>query len=194
MVDELIRLIALHENNALIFYSPLLTDQIPESFAANAFNVVQESVHRYEIVRLCTFWDGLDLEKSNVPTVIELVDDLLVVNQVVKETKDAWGRIGTSLLNPDPDPAVQANIEAALRAHEEDCSKKQAAEAGARLRQAISAARSTIGSPKLTSVMNLRNKSLAHRLAETREEKRGTVAPMKRKPPVKTAVTQLWIC
>ena len=40
MVDELIVLIALHENNHLITYSPLLSGQIPRSYAARAFNVV----------------------------------------------------------------------------------------------------------------------------------------------------------
>lgn len=179
MVDDLIHHISLHENNALISYSPLLTDQIPRSYAANAFNVVQESIHRYEIIRLCTFWDGIDLDKHNIPTAIELVDDPRIVDQIVEETEAHWTGIGASHVNPDPDPAIQAQVEAVIRAQNEKWAKEEASKAAHQLQEAISAARKTIGSQKLTSVMNLRHKHLAHRLSETREEKREIVAPMK---------------
>ena len=39
VVDHLLYLLKLHENNALVVYSSLLSSQIPTSHAANAFNV-----------------------------------------------------------------------------------------------------------------------------------------------------------
>jgi hypothetical protein len=177
MVDELIVLIALHENNALITYSPLLSDQIPRSYGARAFNVVQESIHRYEIIRICTFWDGVDLEKANIPTALELVDDPRISSQAAKEMEDHFGNIGFSIANPHPDPAIQTEIEALLHENEQAFGRQQGAIAVQRLEGVIKTARKTIASPRLTSVRNARDK-LAHRLKETRAEKSpGTVHP-----------------
>lgn len=178
IVDGLIHHIRLHENNALIVHSPLLTDQIPKSFAANAFNIVQESIFHYEIVRLCTFWDGIDLDKANIPTVVELVDDPNVLNEVAKARETDWLDVETRDLDPSADPAIQAQRKEGFRALNEEFAREQAAKAMQRLKEAISSTRNTLGSSKLKSAMNLRNKHLAHRLEKTREEKKGTVAPM----------------
>src|SRR5215471_139142 len=45
VVDHLHYLLELHENNAIVLYSPTLSQQIPESFAANAFNVFQQGMY-----------------------------------------------------------------------------------------------------------------------------------------------------
>ena len=75
IASELRWLISLHENNALVVYSPLLADQIPKSFAARAFGVVQDSMLYLEIVRLCALWDKPELENFSIPTVVKLADD-----------------------------------------------------------------------------------------------------------------------
>jgi hypothetical protein len=72
VVDHLCYLLALHENNAIVTYSPMLSKQIPTSFAANAFNVFQRGMHQFEIIRLCSLWDSAGPEKENLPTIIEL--------------------------------------------------------------------------------------------------------------------------
>jgi hypothetical protein len=180
MVGDLMRLIALHENNKLITYSPLLTKQIPTSFAANAFNVFQESLHRYEIVRICTFWDGIDLDKSNIPTVVEIVDDPAVIGEVVSATQAAWLSQGTRVYSESgADPTIQAEVEIVLQRSQEQLAERQAVDAKKRLVDAIAAARTEIASPRLARVMNLRNKHLAHSLEKTRAEQQGNVAPMK---------------
>jgi len=179
MVDALIQLIAIHENNALITYSPLLSVQIPKSHAANAFNVVQESIHFYEIVRLCTFWDGLDHDKSNIPTVVELVNNDEICKKVFDETKAHWTNIGTSHVDPDSDAATRAQVEKLVRASNEDFGHSEAEMAIERLRSSIKSARWTKHSRKLTNVMNMRDKHLAHQLEKTRAEGKGTVKPMK---------------
>jgi hypothetical protein len=66
VLDHLLYLLELHENNAIVLYSPTLSRQIPTSRAANAFNVFQQGLHQIEIVRLCALWDTPDLAKENI--------------------------------------------------------------------------------------------------------------------------------
>ena len=70
VLDHFINLVALHENNELIVFSPTLAGQIPRSYAANAFNVFQHVMHDFELVRLCALWDRpreeID-EKESIP-------------------------------------------------------------------------------------------------------------------------------
>jgi hypothetical protein len=56
-----------------VVHSPLLSSQIRQSFCANAFNVFQRSMYQIDIVRLCALWDSVDIDKENIPTVIELI-------------------------------------------------------------------------------------------------------------------------
>jgi hypothetical protein len=70
VLDHFLYVVELHANNAFVVYSPTLVSQIPPSFAANAFNVLQRSMHQIEIVRLCALWDTADSDKENIPTVI----------------------------------------------------------------------------------------------------------------------------
>ncbi len=74
VVDHLLYLLELHVNNEIVLYSPTLSSQIPTSHAGNAFKVFQHALHQFEIVRLCALWDGVDLPKENIPTIVELVD------------------------------------------------------------------------------------------------------------------------
>ena len=122
IVKELRWLIDLHENNALVSYSPVLADQIPRSFAAKAFNVVQTSMLHFEIVRLCTLWDRCDVEKFSIPTVVELVDDAELQQAIHDRTKKH--PIGSRLLNPDP--ACETKIEEVLRDHNRQFAQREA--------------------------------------------------------------------
>lgn len=56
---------------------------------------------------------------------------------------------------------------------------EQADKARTELRRAIADARTIVGSPQLNSIMNIRDKHLAHSLERTRREKQGPIAPMK---------------
>ena len=90
VLGHFLYLLELHANNAHIVHSPLLSSQIPQSFAANAFNVFQRSMHQFEIVRLCVLWDSADIDKANIPTVIGLIDDDLIIDKLVDETRSHW--------------------------------------------------------------------------------------------------------
>src|SRR5262245_62743469 len=85
VVDHLFQLIALHENNAVVVYSDALALQIPRSFAANAFNVFQQSLYRFEIVQLCALWDRAwhDLSRESIPTIVELIAVANVIGSLI---------------------------------------------------------------------------------------------------------------
>ena len=180
VVKHLLYLIELHENNALILYSPLLCSQIPTSHAANAFIVFQHGLHQFELVRLCALWDSIGLEKENVPTIIELIDQTDVLEALAEETAAHWKGTGGLILNPSDDPELQAIEADALQRSNEQFGEQQGQEARASLRKAIADSRALMCSARLQSIMNLRDRALAHSLTQTRrEQKVGPIAPMK---------------
>ena len=180
VVDHLLYLLELHENNAIILYSPTLSSQIPTSFAANAFNVFQQGLHQFEIVRLCALWDGADVHKENIPTIIELVDRPEVVEALAQETTAHWSGFGGAVVNPSDDPDRRALEREALQRCNERFGQEQGQKAREELQKAIIDARAILSSPRLAGIMNLRDKHLAHSLSQTRRERKaGPVAPMK---------------
>jgi hypothetical protein len=180
VLDHFMYLLELHENNAIIVYSNALSSQIPHSFAANAFNVFQRGMHQFEIVRLCALWDGVDIEKENIPTVTELIDHPAIFDSLAEETRQHWANNGVVDVNPSDDPEIRAAVEESLRQHNISFGNKQAATAKTQLIGAVDAARKIVGSAQLARVMNLRHKHLAHSLASTRLEiQQGPVDPMK---------------
>jgi hypothetical protein len=177
VLDHFLYLLELHANNAHIVYSPLLSSQIPPSFAANAFNVFQRSMYQFEIVRLCALWDSVDIDKANIPTVIELIDDDSIIDILAEETRIHWANEATVLLNPSVEPALNSAERDAVRRSELKWADHEAATAKTELRRAIADARAIVGSPQLASIMNIRDKHLAHSLERTRREKKGPIAP-----------------
>jgi HEPN superfamily AbiU2-like protein len=180
VIDHFLYVIELHANNSFVVFSPLLASQIPRSYAANAFNVFQRSMHQIEIVRLCAIWDGVDVDKENIPTVVKLIDDDEIIEMLAEETRSHWvGDAGGRLLNPSNDPAIAAIEQDMVKAANLQFADEQASKARTELRQAIADARAVLSSPRLASIMNMRDKHLAHSLETTRREKDGPVQPMK---------------
>jgi hypothetical protein len=177
VVDHVQYLLALHENNAIVMYSSTLSAQIPTSHAANAFNVFQRGMHQFEIVRLCALWDRAEPEKENIPSIIELIDDPNVIEILAEETAGHWKGIGGRILDPPDDPEMHAFVVAELQRSNEEFGEEQAEKARDGLRKAIAQSLDIIASPKHASIMNLRDKHLAHSLSETRREKKAGPLP-----------------
>jgi hypothetical protein len=156
IIDHFLYVIELHANNSFVVFSPVLASQIPRSYAANAFKVFQRSMYQIEIVRLCAIWDGIDLDKENIPTVVALIDDDQIIEMLAEETHSQ---------HQDQRDQQFADERASL--------------ARTGLQQAIAAARTVLSSTRLASIMNIRDKHLAHSLETTRREKNGPVQPMK---------------
>src|SRR5262245_38473762 len=103
---------------SLFIRTDALALQIPRSFAANAFNVFQQSLYRFEIVRLCALWDRAwpDLSRESIPTIVELIADANVIDALVEERLSIWT---TGMLPVDPeDPKTDALRESLTRLNE----------------------------------------------------------------------------
>ncbi len=179
VVDHLLYLLELHENNAIIVYSPTLSSQIPNSYAASAFKVFQNGLHHFEIVRLCALWDRAGEDKENIPTAVELIGDPDVIEALAVEIYSHYESQGTRLLNPHDEPEIIAIEKEVLQERQKEFALTQLDSARNGLTKAITDARSILGSRQLEVVMNMRDKHLAHSLSQTRREKStGPIAPM----------------
>jgi len=180
VLDHFLYVLELHANNEFVVYGSALSRQIPPSFAANAFNVLQRGMFQIEIVRLCSLWDSPADDKENITTVIELVDDEQIIEMLAEETRGAWANQSATVFNPSTDPQLVEYERAALKTANIQFGDEQAAKARAELAKSIEEVRSIQSSARLAAVMNVRDKHLAHSLTETRREKRGPVEPMKK--------------
>jgi len=181
VTDHILYVLELHETNRIVLYSPALSSQIPESRAANAFQTFQRGLHQIEIVRLCALWDSADLVKENIPTVIELIDHPDVIDALAHETASHYANRPIAYMSdPLDEPEIRELVLEALRKDEQDFGNQQASMLRRDLDVAIAEARSILNSAKHASVMNLRDKHLAHSLSESRrEQKAGFIDPMK---------------
>jgi hypothetical protein len=178
VVDHLLYSIEIHANNSFIVYSPTLSSQIPRSYAASAFNVFQRSIYQFEIVRLCSLWDRAEFEKENIPTVVEMIDDDAIIEMLADEARLPWDGNGFGLMNPSSDPELRELEKQALIETDKQFGLQQAQRARVGLREVITEVRATLASPQLRSVMNIRDKHLAHNLTETRREQHQPIAPI----------------
>ena len=165
VVDHLQYLLDIHENNAIVLYSNTLSKQIPKSYAANAFNVFREAMHQIEVVRICALLDqGTSIKRESIMTVIELIDDPKVLEALAEQARGGH-----------PKPVADQRAE---RAH-------------ARLKDAIKKARETRNSNIMKEIRNLRDKHVAHYLAEKAEQTENSSASMKHGdegPVIETAI------
>lgn len=108
VVGHLLYVLELHANNEIIVYSDTLSAQIPTSYAANAFIIFRHGSHQFEIVRLCALWDSVELEKENIPTIIELIDHPEVIELLATEAAAPWKNLHTRIYNSSDDPDLSA--------------------------------------------------------------------------------------
>lgn len=181
LVDHTIGLITLHETNRIVVYSPQLSSQIPQSFAANAFNSFQRSLYGFGLVRLSALWIAPrdnDLDMESLPAVVDLIDRTDVLDILERETYLAHlspiGIIGLE----DMSPELRGRAKQEERAFIESWARQQSTKSKRKLKSAIAWTRRAGSSDKLKSVINHRDKFLAHSLSQTRAEKNGPVGPM----------------
>jgi hypothetical protein len=182
LVNDAIHLLSIHYGNDIVGYSDKLASQIPVSHAANAFNVFRDSYFKFEATRLSALWDVPkrgDAEMQSIPTVAALVARPTIEERLRQEHLDAYGAGGGHLLNPSKDPEMRAfEIEALKRSHEA-FSERQADKLIVRLRHGLRWTSRVMQSKRLQSVINARNKSIAHSLIRTKLEIKQSVEPMR---------------
>jgi hypothetical protein len=108
-----------------------------------------------------------------------LIDDELIIDTLANQTRRHWANEAMALLNPSVDPTLNAAERNAVRRSELEVADEQADRAKTELRCAIADARAILASRQLASIMNIRDKHLAHSLERTRREKGGPIDPMK---------------
>ena len=91
VVNHVLHSIALHENNEVFIYSDVISSQIPESYAANAFNLTRDALFRYSLIRLCALWDGdVSPEAETIARIVKLIDNREVISALMQETCANW--------------------------------------------------------------------------------------------------------
>jgi hypothetical protein len=178
VVDHTLYLLWLHELNSVVLYTDTLSKQIPKSRAANAFNVFREGMHQIEIVRLCALWDQAKLDREAIPTIVELIDDSDVLSLLVDETRDQYSAVAPATLDDIPDEE-RPEVAEAVRGIHAKFAEEQAQRADEELKSTIKEARTLRTSDRMRSMRSLRDKKVAHNLAEAAEVGVDQISPMK---------------
>jgi hypothetical protein len=153
-LDEIIRI---HENNAYVVYTKTISGQIGRSHAAHAFTTLQNTLLNYELVALCRLWDSSDPAKESILTIADLVEDNNVIAELARVERSNW---------PDPYDARRG----------EDRAKRL----DKNLRDVLATINKIASSSTFYSLVNMRDKRLAHSLEITRREKnQGPISPLK---------------
>jgi len=161
LVDHFRYLIAMNEANALVLYGPTLSEQIPRSYAARAFNQFRNSMGMFEIVRLAASWDGPAQDRVSVPTVIALVNSRKVVRHAAKrEGRRVAAYPVPAAINPD---GIQGMEKWAAEQHQAAVEKRKT-DVGEALAEAIELSRQYAASPEMTALQDARNRFIAHNL------------------------------
>jgi hypothetical protein len=182
LVDHVTALFGLHEANALIIYSPMLSSQIPRSYAAHAFNAFQQSMHLYELVRLCAIWDKPGTDRESIPTILALLGRSEIIEKLVQDTYRSYA---SDAMPHDLRPTDDPDIEAAKAAWWERYRVERAEEQAQKVRDWIATAQekadAIIASPALKSLRGFRDAYVAHNLtpSETPPNMQDEVRPVR---------------
>ena len=90
LVHHIAPLFLMHEANAVIIYSQQLSEQIPRSYAAHAFNQFQVSMHLFEVMRLCAIWDKPSPDRESIPSIIALFNEPKLIDQLINEIRGSY--------------------------------------------------------------------------------------------------------
>jgi hypothetical protein len=94
-------------------------------------------MRQFKIVRLCALWDRAGDDKENIPTVIELIDNDLVIDTLADETRSHRTNEAMALLNPSVEQDLNAAERDAMRQYELALADEKTDQARKELRLAI---------------------------------------------------------
>jgi hypothetical protein len=159
MVDTVLRLIHLHESNQIINYSRTLADQIPRSYAANAFILFQRTMLDGEFIQLCTLWDPVREHRRSLPTIGALVSSHDVLEELRRRAVSS-DKSNRSLSAQDNDPELLKWLEEMSDREAEQRARKSTNA----LRAALDEIQTIQRSEMLKAVRAFRDNRLAHSL------------------------------
>lgn len=178
LTDRVLYVIDLHVSNEIILYSDKLSNQIPKSYAARTFSVLQDSQFKFEVISLLVLWDRAQSNAVSIPTVIELIDDDNVISQLADECYKLHSDRGIAFLNKNGDPDIQKMIESSSISGQKEFAQSRFYQARAILAACIKTAKEAVQRERMDAVRNLRDRA-SHSLDFTHREKNKTIAPMK---------------
>ena len=164
LVHHIVPLFLMHEANALIIYSQQLSGQIPRSRAAHAFNQFQRSMHLFEIIRLCAIWDKPSEDRESIPTIIALLDDPALIDQLAREAYAFHSNEASSDGFNRDDNAQQTSGKSWWRQDRQSVARQVEEGIRQKLSFAIEEAAKIQKSLRLKALMDFRHRNIAHNL------------------------------
>lgn len=165
LVDHVSALFLMRESNRLVVSSPTLAKQIPRSFAANAFNQFQISMHLFEIVRLCALWDSYRDDRESIPAIVALIDKPEIIDLASNEVHSYYLSLACPRdLTSTDDPIAEEikrdwwDRERVARASDEAQSVRE------QLSQAIEKSNAIRASDDVRALREFRHTHIAHNL------------------------------
>jgi hypothetical protein len=158
LVHHIVPLFLMHESNAVVIYSQKLSEQIPRSYAAHAFNQFQRSMHLFELVRLCAMWDRPRDDRESIPTIIALFNEPELIDQLVVEAHAFHAN------EVPPDTVDGESASKWWQGDREACADLVAATIREKLSFAVTKAEEILATPQLKALMDFRNSYIAHNL------------------------------
>lgn len=158
LVYHLVPLFLMHESNAVVIYSQKLSEQIPRSYAAHAFNQFQRSMHLFELVRLCAMWDGPGDNRESIPTIIALFNEPELIEQLVADAH----AFHVNEMPPDTVDAESASKW--CKGDRKAFADVVAATIREKLSFAVSKAEEILATPQLKALTDFRHTYIAHNL------------------------------
>ena len=107
LTDLVIAAKAANENTRQAVYSSHLADQIPRSYAARAFNELQNTLLYFSVVRACALFDKPANDRVSLHTVIDAFPNKKTVRKIARETYRYHAAQGEPRrLTPEDDPEI----------------------------------------------------------------------------------------
>jgi len=149
--------IDIQANNEYLLYSNQLVDQIPRSYAANAYNILIGSVFHYAALRTVVLWDSARKDRASIQTVVEYIDDPAVIDALADEHLKAFKSRDEPRLYGIYDPEIDAEIDRLNKQLPNSFAEKQARKARRALHWAVYVARRIAVSGELRRVREWRD-------------------------------------
>jgi hypothetical protein len=165
ILDHTHLVLHLHASNRELNYSDRIGRQVPRSYAAHTFNLLRDTQHRYELLRLTALWDSPRDDRESIPTLIELIRDDVVQNELERRGAAQWAEPPvTNVSEEEHSPEMNAQILDMVRDSEIAFGREQATKGRRRLALASMAAARLQTSRQLKALKEFRHTHLAHNL------------------------------
>jgi AbiU2 len=170
-------LIQVRANNEFLLYSSSFSNQVGQSYAANAFNILTTCLYETEITRLCAIWDAARDEqqardRNSLPAISWLIGPNEVVEALGARAKESRLKMEIRDLGPQRNE-LSRDFLVRLQARQAEREAEKVTEHAKRAKEKIA---EILASDLHIGLKNFRDKNIAHSLVETALDKKGKVS------------------